>query len=1142
MKRIGRVFVALAGSLCAALVACGGSGGGSSTPPPATTYVLTVDSAMPASGVAIGVSPADVNGSTAGTTSFTRTYDSGATVTLTAPATSGTNTFASWSGCTSVSGTTCTVSMTGNVTVTANYAIPVTYTLIVNSTNPASGVQVTVSPADNNSNTSGTTSTTSPLTFTYNSGASITVSVPGTNGAHGFTAFSGATCTATSGGTGAASTCTLTLSANTTLTANYGYNINVDSTNPGSGVGITVSPSPLVPLSQLLTTPATIAAVATGSVYTFVAPATASGSNFTSWTGCTSVTGTTCNLTVAADATVTADYTPAYTLTVNSTDPASGVAIGASPNDLNGSGAGTTAFTRSYASGAMVTLTAPATVGSGSAATNFSNWTGCTSATGTTCNVTMSANTTVTANYTSTPTYTLTVVATGVPAAVAMTISPADVNGNSSGNTIVTRTYSSGTAVTVTAPATTGSGNSQAAFGSWTGCTTTSSATCDVTISANTTVTAAYAPILVSISPNPATATIGSTLQFSAVVTDPATTSQAVTWSVSAPAGSTLSPGDISASGLYTTPFPAPPTITVKATSVGDPTASASVTVTLGTPATAAGPALSVDAGNQTHAISPLIYGMNNYQLEPATTAAAGITVDRFGGDATTRYNYLLDVTSSAADYYFENQVGATGVEATSQFNQQVASDAAAGAKTLGTVNVMGYVAKDGTSCSFPVATYPNQYAVDTVRECGDGETAAQADIASPPPTNTSIAVGASFAGNWVSYLVGKFGSAANGGVAMYDLDNEPEYWVDVHRDVHPLPATYDEMTNGGIATAEAVKTADPTAEVSGPIVSGWFDYFYSAKDVASGYSTGPCYQPWQNPVDREAHNGTPFIQYYLQQMSAASTTFGARLLDYLDIHAYYAADYPSGTQNSTGLTTAGDTGAQMARLNSTRVFWDPTYTDPNEPQPNYITDANYTSSCSVPLQAPQLIPMLKNWVSSYYPGTKTSIDEYNWGGQENINGAVAQADILGIFGREGLDMGVLWGPPNPTTQVPGLVAFEVYRNYDGAGAKFGDMALASTSGNQGQLAVYGAQRTSDGAVTIVVLNKTYGSLTSTLSLPNLTATGPAQVYLYSAANLAGLAAQPAITVTAPANGSTTSSLSTTFPGQSITLLVIPTK
>ena len=73
----------------------------------------------------------------------------------------------------------------------------------------------------------------------------------------------------------------------------------------------------------------------------------------------------------------------------------------------------------------------------------------------------------------------------------------------------------------------------------------------------------------------------------------------------------------------------------------------------------------------------------------------------------------------------------------------------------------------------------------------------------------------------------------------------------------------------------------------------------------------------------------------------------------------------------------------------------------------------------------------MKDWVTNNYPGTKTAITEYNWGGQEHINGALAQADILGIFGREGLDLGTLWGPPDPVKQLPGLNAFLVYRNYD---------------------------------------------------------------------------------------------------------------
>jgi hypothetical protein len=183
---------------------------------------------------------------------------------------------------------------------------------------------------------------------------------------------------------------------------------------------------------------------------------------------------------------------------------------------------------------------------------------------------------------------------------------------------------------------------------------------------------------------------------------------------------------------------------------------------------------------------------------------------------------------------------------------------------------------------------------------------------------------------------------------------------------------------------------------------------------------------------------------------------------------------------------------------------------------------------------------MMKKWVASDYAGTKLAITEYNWGGQEHVNGALAQADILGIFGREGLDIGTLWGPPDPATQIPGLMAFEVFRNYNGSGDTFGDQAITSTSADQGKLSVYGALRTKDNVLTIVVINKTYGDLTNTLSLANFTASGPAQSYLYSSANLNAIVAQSDITVTAPPSGSMTSALSTTFPAQSITILIVP--
>jgi hypothetical protein len=692
-------------------------------------------------------------------------------------------------------------------------------------------------------------------------------------------------------------------------------------------------------------------------------------------------------------------------------------------------------------------------------------------------------------------------------------------------------------------------------------------------------------PVVTSITVTPATATIGSQVQFVATVAGTGNFSTAVSWSIAAPSGSQLSPGTLSTSGLYTTPYPAPATVTVSATSTEDPSVVGNTTVTLSPPATAAGPALLVDAGNPTHAISPDIYGMDAYLLDGTAAdadavAKTNMSINRWGGDSTERYNYQLDVTNSIADYYFENTTGNGGdgwlaVNNVSAFDALVENNNSNGIKTLGTVPVLGWVAKDSTSCSFPQSTYPNQLSYSP-SGCGDGlypqgtSGCANANgcyITGNDPTVTSISepapapplpadvnaawANATWAGRWVSSLVNKFGpgnpSGATGkGVAIYDLDNEPTWWDSNDVDVHPNPFTYDEVTQGGIGTALAIKAADPTAQVSGPVMDFWWGYFYSKKDIESGWGSGPCYQPWSGPVDRKAHNGIPFIEYYLQHMAQAEKTYGMRLLDYVDLHTYFAATYPAGSSGkSVAFATAGDTGVQQARLNSTRAFWDPTYTDPNYSQPNYITDANYTTNCSPPAQSPQLIPMMKNWVATDYPGTRLAIDEYNWGGMEAINGALAQADILGIFGREGLDVGTMWPTSDPSGQIPGMMAFTMYRNYDGNHSTFGDVALASTSmasgaDAEGSLAIYGALRSSDKAVTIMVINKTYGDLSETLSLNSVNSTGTASAYLYSNANLAAIVPQPSIAVTPPAGGSTISTLSTTFPAQSITLLVVP--
>ncbi|HEX4321173.1 MAG TPA: glycoside hydrolase family 44 protein [Acidobacteriaceae bacterium] len=726
--------------------------------------------------------------------------------------------------------------------------------------------------------------------------------------------------------------------------------------------------------------------------------------------------------------------------------------------------------------------------------------------------------------------YTLTVNSSGA-SAVAIAVSPADNNKAGNGSTSFARVYNSGTSVTLTAPATSGT----AKFASWSGCTSASTVTCTIAMSANTTVTAGYAApaVTVTVTPGPATtATIGAIEQFSATVTG--STNSTVTWSVTGPAGNTLSVGSIDQNGNYETPYPAPATVTVVATSSANPAISGTSVVTLTPPPAPGTPlAMSVDFSNVTHPINPYIYGWNAFQVPQSEAAVIDLPLNRWGGDATTRYNYLTDAYNSASDFWYLNDPN------TPSFDDQVAANNATSTVTLGTMPLIGWTTLNNSNCSYSVAKYGPQQATDPYNSnCGngvapDGSTPIQND-----PTDTSEQIDVNFTTGWMQYLVGKWGSAASGGVAIYDLDNEPTWWDAVHKDVHgsqiktaqPVPYkgsfTYDEVTQKGLQYAAAIKAVDPTAQVSGPVIDFWPAYFYSKRDIETGWGSGPCYCYNGNPVDRLAHGNVPMIEYYLQQFAASEKKSGVRLLDYVDIHGYFAAD-------GAGFNPAGDTTLQQARLDSTRVLWDPTYTDPSYTDPNVTENA--------PPLAPQLIPMLKTWVANDYPGTMTAIDEYNWGGQEHINGALAQADILGIFGREGLDLAALWGTPDPVKQVPGLVAFEVYRNYDGNHSRFGDMALASTTVDQSKLAIYAALRSSDQAETIVVINKTYGPLAGTISLPNLTASGPAKSFLYSTANLAAIVAQPDAPVT-PASGANPESLSQTFPAYSITILVIPTK
>ena len=555
-----------------------------------------------------------------------------------------------------------------------------------------------------------------------------------------------------------------------------------------------------------------------------------------------------------------------------------------------------------------------------------------------------------------------------------------------------------------------------------------------------------------------------------------------------------------------------------------------------------AGPALSIDAMAGQHAISPDIYGINFYwniydssgNVIPALAAAAPVlrpTMRRWGGDSTSTYNWQPGVWNLAADWFYEVLPGTP--TPSNSFNLYADQTRATGGKILATVPILGWLPNANQQmCSYNEAKYPNQCKIDPYYQyhpmtCGDGFAYVAAcgtpsDGAAPPQNLSRIAndphdvygqYDQSFQAQWVQSLLSRYGKGSQGGVALYSLDNEPIWWDSTHPDIHPNPYTYDENLAVDIAYAAAIKAADPTALVTGPVADNWASLFFSKKDIVAGWSS-PTGQYYSNPIDRSAHNGVPFLSWYLQQMQQYEQQHGTRLLDYLDVHAYYAPSALSGTETPT---------LDALRLDSTREFWDPSYQVTGD---YWIVD---TANNGAPV-APMLIPRLQQIVAQNYPGTKIAVSEYNWTGQGTLNGALTQAEILGIFGWQGLDMATLWGPPSPTDPV--ALAFQMYRNYDGMGGAFGETSVQAVSADRSSLSVYGALR-SDLNLTAIVINKTGNDLSTAINLANFPAGAAAHVWQYSNANLKAIVAGSDVPVAANA-------LATVFPANSITLLVIP--
>jgi fibronectin type 3 domain-containing protein len=486
------------------------------------------------------------------------------------------------------------------------------------------------------------------------------------------------------------------------------------------------------------------------------------------------------------------------------------------------------------------------------------------------------------------------------------------------------------------------------------------------------------------------------------------------------------------------------------------------------TPAT-----IGVDANANVHWIDPNIYG--SAFATTAQLADLRLPLNRNGGNSSDTYSYAQDATNHGSDWYFESI--ALGSGNGQGMDSWIGDTQAGGAQPSVTVNLFNWAAKNAASSSlgsFAVSKYGAQQSVDPWNtNLGNGVRTNGTDITGNDPSDAYVANSVAVQQAWIQHLINTFGNSQNGGVQYYTMGNEPALWNSTHRDIHPNGETNTELLNAIIAYAGMIKSLDPGAKIVGPEEWGWTGYFIDGADAAA--------QNWG-----ATYGGLNVQQWLLQQLHAYDTAHGTRLLDYFTLHFY-----PQGGQFSDDVSTS----MELLRNRSTRALWDP----------NYV-DESWIASTGINGGKVNLINMMKSWVSSYYPGTKIGVTEYNWGAEGNMNGATTQADIWGIFGREGLDLANRW--TTPATGTPTYLAMKMYRNYDGNGGAFGETSVGATVGNPDQVDAFASIRSSDGALTVMVINKNLydannpGAQTSiTLNLSNFSHSGTAQRWQLAAVN-----------------------------------------
>jgi hypothetical protein len=478
-----------------------------------------------------------------------------------------------------------------------------------------------------------------------------------------------------------------------------------------------------------------------------------------------------------------------------------------------------------------------------------------------------------------------------------------------------------------------------------------------------------------------------------------------------------------------------------------------------------------VNSAQDMHAISPYIYGMNFFA---GSTLTNPVTVDRLGGNRWTGYNWETNASNAGSDWFHSSDTFLTGGVANTPPGQAVRPslvDAEAENRALiVTVPTAGYVSADSAG------TVTAQQAAPSSRWHSVVAKKSSQYPAAPLSLTPNEADGFVFTDEFVNWVEQTKSPQQQ---VFYSLDNEPGLWDATHVRLHPSNPTFAELRDKTLAHAAAIKDVNPQALVFGGVGYGWneFTTLQDAPDVTTS--------PSHPGLDQTGELN--YYEYLLKEIRTAELAQGRKLVDVLDLHWY-----PEAQGGGVRITENNNAAAVVAaRVQAPRSLWDPTYTETS-----WISQwSTWTGTPGNPGPV-TLLPRVHRDIDDFNPGTKIAITEYNYGGTNHISGAIAQADVLGVFGRENVYAATFWSLYGDRDSEFVEGAFKMFLDYDNAGGRFGDVSVESTTSNTSQASIHASVDSSDpNRMVLVAINRTGADLTTGIAVTHDRIFDHAEVY-----------------------------------------------